>query len=76
MSDSCDPMDCIACQAPLSVRFPRQEYWSGVPFPSPEDRLDPGPELTSPALQVDSLPLSLLGSPYLEIHYIFARNIL
>jgi len=40
----------VACQAPLSVGFPRQGYWSGLPFPSPEDLLDPGIELTSPAL--------------------------
>ena len=29
----CDPMDCAGCQAPLSMVFPRQEYWSGLPFP-------------------------------------------
>ena len=43
----------IACQAPLSMGFPRQEYWSGLPFPSPGDLPDPGvkPEtLMSPAL--------------------------
>ena len=42
----------VACQAPLSVGFPRQEYWSGLPFPSPGDLPDPGIEpvsLTSPA---------------------------
>ena len=38
--------------------FPRQEYWSGLPFPSPGDLPDPGIEPTSPALKVDSLPLS------------------
>ena len=31
----CDPMDCIASQGPLSMEFPRKEYWSGLPFPSP-----------------------------------------
>ena len=36
--------------------FPRQEYWSGLPFPSLEDLPDPGIELRSPALQADSLP--------------------
>ena len=40
----------IACQAPLSVRFSRQEYWSGLSFPSPGDLLDPGIKPTSPAL--------------------------
>ena len=35
VSDSQDPMDCIVCQVPLSMGFSRQEYWSGLPFPSP-----------------------------------------
>ena len=35
----------VALQAPLSVGFPRQEYWSGLPFPSPRDLHDPGIEL-------------------------------
>ena len=48
----------VAHQAPLSMGFPRQEYWSGLPFPSPEDLPDLGIEPTSPALQADSLPLS------------------
>ena len=51
-------MDYIACQAPLSMGFPRQEYWSGLPFPSPGDLPDSGFELAAPALQADSLPLS------------------
>ena len=47
----CDPMDYIvACRAPLSMEFSRQEYWSGVPFPFPGDLPDPGIEATSPAL--------------------------
>ena len=45
----------VACQAPPSLGFSRQEYWSGLPFPSPEDLLDPGIELGSPALQADPL---------------------
>ena len=52
-----------ACQAPLSMGFPRQEYGSGLPFPPPGDLPDPGIKLTSPAsppLQVDFLPLSHL----------------
>ena len=36
--------------------FPRQEYWSGLPFPSPGDLPDPGIQSVSPALQADSLP--------------------
>ena len=43
-----------ARQAPLSMGFPRQEYWSGLPFPSPEDLPDPGIEPRSPALQADA----------------------
>ena len=37
----------IACQAPLSMEFSRQEYWSGLPFPTPGDLPDPGIQLTS-----------------------------
>ena len=43
----------VACQAPLSMQFSRQEYWSGLPFPSPGDLPDPGiklASLVSPAL--------------------------
>ena len=53
----------IACQwTLLSMGFPGQEYWNGLPFPSPGDYLDPGIEPTSLAMQVDSLPLSHLES--------------
>ena len=45
----------VACQAPLSMGFPRQEYWSGLPFPSPADLPDPGIKPRSPALQADDL---------------------
>ena len=49
----------VALQAPLSMRFfPRQEYWSGLPFALPGDLPHPGIEPGSPALQVNSLPLS------------------
>jgi len=40
----------VAHQASLSIGFPRQEYWSGLPFPPPEDLPDPGIEPVSPAL--------------------------
>ena len=43
------------CQAPLSMEFSRQEYWSGLPFPSPGDLPNPGIEPRTPALQADSL---------------------
>ena len=46
----------VARQSPLSMGFPRQEYWSGLPFPSPGDLPDPGIEPRSPALQAGSLP--------------------
>ena len=64
VSDSVTPCSA-ACQAPLSLRFPRQEYWSGLPFPSPGDLPDPGIKPRSPAWQVDSLPLCHSGSPKL-----------
>ena len=58
-----------ARQAPLSMGFSRQEYWSGLPFPSPGDFPDPGIESksVSPALQVNSLPLSHQGNPGTEL---------
>ena len=49
----------VAHQAPLSKEFSRQEYWSGLPCPSPENLPDPGTEPGSSALQADSLPLVL-----------------
>ena len=52
----------MALQAPLSMWFPRQEYWSRLPFPIPGDLPDPGTELRSPAWQANSLPQSHLGS--------------
>ena len=45
----------VAHQAPLSMGFSRQEYWSGLPCPAPGDLPNPGIEPRSPALQVDSL---------------------
>ena len=52
----------IARQAPLPIEFPRQEYWSGLPFLSPGDLPDPGIKPGSPALQADSLLTELLGT--------------
>ena len=60
----------MAHQAPLSMGFPRQEYWSGLPFPTPGDFLTQG---STPCLlyqQVDSLPLSHQGSPLFSLHII------
>ena len=53
----------VACQVPLSMGFPRQEYWSGLPCPSPRDLREPGMEPTSPALQADSLSTESPGKP-------------
>ena len=53
----------IACQAPLSMEFHRQEYWSGLPFPSPKDLPGPGMEPRTPALQADYLPSELPEKP-------------
>ena len=53
----------VAHQAPLSKGFSRQEYWGGLPFPSPWDLPDPGIESGSPALQPDSLPSEPPGEP-------------
>ena len=59
----------VAHQALLSMGFPRQEYWNGLPFPSPGDLPDPGIKLAFPALQTDSLPLSHQESPHIvRIH--------
>ena len=51
----------VACQAPLSMGFPRQEYWSGFLFPSAGDLPNPVIKPVSPAWQADSLLLSNLG---------------
>ena len=56
----------VACQAPLSMGFSRQEYWSGLPFPSPWYLPYPGIKPTSPALQADSLPLAPHGKPKVQ----------
>ena len=59
MSDSVTP-GTVAHQAPLSMKFPRQEYWNGLPFLYPGDLSDPGLWLGQ---EVNSLPLSQQGSP-------------
>ena len=60
MSDSFVTPRIVACQAPLSMEVPRQEYWRELPFPAPGDLCNPGIKLTSPAWQADSLPWSYL----------------
>ena len=68
VSDSCNPMDCVAHQAPLSMESSRQEYWSGLPFPSPGDLPNPGIKPGSPAFQADALTSEPPGKPrYMHI---------
>ena len=62
----------VALQVPLYMEFSRQEYWSWLPFPPPEDLLNPGNEPASPvspASQADSLPLSHWGRLSFIISY-------
>ena len=61
----------VAYQAPLSMGFSRQEYWSGLPFPSPGDLPNPGIELWSPTLQADTLPSEPSGKPILKLRVFF-----
>ena len=61
----CDPKDC-SCQAPLSVGFSQQEYWSGLPWPSPADLPNPGIKPGSLALWADSLLSDHQGSAPVE----------
>ena len=54
----------IAHHAPLSVGFSSQEYWSGLPFPSPGDLPNPGIKPGSPTLQANALPSEPPGKPF------------
>ena len=65
VSDSLPSPRTVAGQASLSVEFPRQEYWNGLPFLSPGDLPHPGMESGSLALQTDSLPSEPPGKPLL-----------
>ena len=56
VSDSFANLSTVTRQAPLSMEFSRQEYWSGLPFLTPGDLSDLGIEPESPTLQADSLP--------------------
>ena len=62
ISDTATPWT-VACQAPLSMGFSMQEYWSRLPCPPPWNLPNPGIEPRSPALQVDSLPSEPAGKP-------------
>ena len=65
MSNSAMPWT-EAYQAPVSMEFSRQEYWRGLPFPSPGDLPDPGIKPRSLALQADSLPSEPQGKPQMS----------
>ena len=63
VSQSCLTLCNSTNQASLFMGFSRQEHWSGLPFPSPENLPDSGIKPWSPALQADSLPFELQGNP-------------
>ena len=65
----------VAHQAPLSMGFSRQEYWSGLPFPSPGDLPDPGIEPRSPTLQADTLTSEPPGKLIYSIPKYFIFNL-
>ena len=60
------PWTNVAHQAPPSMGFSRQEYWSGLPFPSPGDPPDPGIEPRSPTLQADALTSEPPGKGHIK----------
>ena len=70
----CHSMDYIACQAPLSMGFSRQEYCHQLPFHSPGDLPNPGIKPASSALQSDSLPTEPLGKPQVAISTVFDKD--
>ena len=65
----------VARQAPVSMGFSRQEYWSALPFPSPGGLLDPRVKCGSPALQADSLPPEPPGKPSKRVSQELKENI-
>ena len=65
----------VAYQAPLSVGFSRQEYWSGLPFSSPGDLPNPGIKPRSPALQADALPSEPPGKTQASFNFMAAVTI-
>ena len=67
----CNPMDYIAHQVPLSMEFPWQEYWSGLPFPSLGDLPNPGTDPVSPALAAGFFATEPPGKPLYFYYGIF-----
>ena len=73
MSDSVTPWT-VAYQAPPSMGFFRQEYWNGLPFPSPGDLPNPGTEPRSPTLQADTLSSEPPGKPSVWLKGLISRK--
>ena len=69
----CEPMD-LACEAPLSMGFSRQEEWSGLPFPSPGNLPNPETARRSPSLQEDSLSPEPPGTANQMADQVIRRN--
>ena len=66
----------VAYQAPLSMGFSREEYWSGLPFPSPGDLPNPGIKPGSPTLWADAFPSEPPGKtpkPYVNLNYLLGH---
>ena len=66
----------VAYQAPLSMGFSRQEYWSGLPFPSPGDLPHPGIKLSSPTLWVGALPCNYSYEQNVPPNFVTLHNML
>ena len=64
----------VACQAPPFMGLSRQEYWSGLPFPSPGDLPDPGIEPGAPALEADTLPSEPPGKSSISMSILFQQR--
>ena len=74
ISDSATP-GTVAYQAPPSMGFSREEYWSGLPFPSPWDLANPGIKPGSPALWADALPSEPPGKLISESHSVVSYSL-
>ena len=75
VSDSLQPSRTLDHQALLSMEVSRQEYWSGLPFPSPGDLPEPGIQPRSPALHADSLPSELPGKHKIGCIRVWGRGL-